>query len=337
MLLLLMAIPLVSAVAIPSISATDVVLVSDNCADQCTALEVADALNATVITTEWGIYNESLIDEILALNPDKVIIIGGPLAVVENYTTALENVGITVERIGGSNRYETNANVTLRFQNQFRYAFGNNTTVCVCHGFDDIALNETMGLIKNGTCLVLLTNGVNLSVEPQKLQLRINKVEIIENPICPFCNYSKLMLKLQKNGLKIEIKQIPKVKVKLMLQNRIRIMERRILMLKRMGVNVTDLEEKLKEVEQLMEQNRYQEAYRIMVQLQEEQMVRVKLHLHPMWSKMKRGKVQENKNASHIYHQNINNLTNELNTSRGGIGGINAPHIYHQRINSTIQ
>lgn len=75
MLLLLMAIPLVSAVAIPSISATDVVLVSDNCADQCTALEVADALNATVITTEWGIYNESLIDEILALNPDKVIII----------------------------------------------------------------------------------------------------------------------------------------------------------------------------------------------------------------------------------------------------------------------
>ncbi|ADC70100.1 putative cell wall binding repeat 2-containing protein [Methanocaldococcus sp. FS406-22] len=324
LLLLLMAIPMVSANF-----ATDVVLVSDNCADQCCALEVANALNATVITTEWGIYNESVVNEILALNPTKVIIIGGPLAVVENYTTALENAGITVERIGGKTRYETNANVTLRFQNQFRYAYGNNTTACVCYGFDDIALNETMELIKNGTCLVLLTNGVNLTVEPQKLQLKINKVEIVENPICPFCNYSKLMLKLQKNGLKIEIKQIPKVKVKLMLQHRIKMMERRIFMLKRMGVNVTDLEEKLKEVEELIKQNRYQDAYRIMVQLQGEQMAMVKLHLHPGGHGMAKGRINAMiANASHVYHQNAN-------TSKIGIGGVNAPHIYHQNINNT--
>ena len=259
-------------IAIPMVSATDVVLVSDNCADQCVALEVADAINATVITTEWGVYNESLVDEILALNPDKVIIIGGNLAVVENYTTALENAGITVERVGGKDRYETNANVTLRFQNQFRYAYGNNTTACVCHGLDDIALNETMQKIRNRTCLVLLTNGINLSVEPQKLQLRINKVEIVENPLCQLCNYSSLAMKLQRKGLNVAIEKIPEDKVKLMLQNKIKVMERKILMLKRMGANVTDLEEKLNEVEELINQNRYQDAYRVMVQLQGEQM-----------------------------------------------------------------
>jgi putative cell wall-binding protein len=259
-------------ITIPMVSATDVVLVSDNCADQCVALEVADAINATVITTEWGVYNESLVDEILALNPDKVIIIGGNLAVVENYTTALENAGITVERVGGKDRYETNANVTLRFQNQFRYAYGNNTTACVCHGLDDIALNETMQKIRNRTCLVLLTNGINLSVEPQKLQLRINKVEIVENPLCQLCNYSSLAMKLQRKGLNVAIEKIPEDKVKLMLQNKIKVMERKILMLKRMGANVTDLEEKLNEVEELINQNRYQDAYRVMVQLQGEQM-----------------------------------------------------------------
>ena len=259
-------------IAIPMVSATDVVLVSDNCADQCVALEVADVINATVITTEWGVYNESLVDEILALNPDKVIIIGGNLAVVENYTTALENAGITVERVGGKDRYETNANVTLRFQNQFRYAYGNNTTACVCHGLDDIALNETMQKIRNRTCLVLLTNGINLSVEPQKLQLRINKVEIVENPLCQLCNYSSLAMKLQRKGLNVAIEKIPEDKVKLMLQNKIKVMERKILMLKRMGANVTDLEEKLNEVEELINQNRYQDAYRVMVQLQGEQM-----------------------------------------------------------------
>ncbi|XRP96223.1 cell wall-binding repeat-containing protein [Methanocaldococcus sp. 16A] len=308
--------------AIPMVSATDVILVSDNCADQCTALEVANALNATVITTEWGIYNESLVNEILALNPNKVIIIGGPLAVAENYTTALENAGITVERIGGQTRYETNANVTLRFQNQFRYAYGNNTTAYVCHGFDDIALNETMERIRNGTCLVLLTNGVNLTVEPERLQLRINKIEVVENPFCPFCNHSALVLKLQRKGLNVEINKIPEDRVKLMLQNRIKIMERRILMLKRMGINVSDLEEKLKEVEELMNQNRYQDAYRIMIQLNGEQMAMVKLHLHPMGHGLGISNTMGG-NAPHVYHQNGN-------TSQIGIGNANAPHIYHQ-------
>ena len=79
-------------------------------------------------------------------------------------------------------------------------------------------------------------------------------------------------MKLQRKGLNVAIEKIPEDKVKLMLQNKIRVMERKILMLKRMGANVTDLEEKLKEVKELINQNRYQDAYRVMVQLQGEQM-----------------------------------------------------------------
>lgn len=246
------------------------------------------------------------------------------MAVVENYTTALESAGISVERIGGETRYETNANVTLRFQHQFRYAYGDNVTACVCHGFDDIALNETMEKIRNGTCLVLLTNGVNLTVEPERLQLRINKVEIVENPFCPFCNHSAIAMKLQRKGLNVEIEKIPEDRVKLMLQNRIKIMEKRIFMFKRMRINVSELEEKLKEVEELIKQNRYQDAYRVMIQLEGEQMAMVRLHLQPMGHGMAKGMG----NAPHVYHQNANN-------SQMGVGGANAPHIYHQNENNT--
>jgi len=91
-------------------------------------------------------------------------------------------------------------------------------------------------------------------------------------------------------------------------------MERRIFMLKRMGANVTELEEKLKEVEELIKQNRYQDAYRVMIQLQGEQMAMVKLHLHPGGHGMAKGI-----KVPHINHQNANN-------SQIGVGEVNVSH-----------
>ncbi|MFU8653169.1 cell wall-binding repeat-containing protein [Methanotorris formicicus] len=316
---------LLSLIALPIVSATEVVLVSDNAADKACAVEVANTLNATIITTEWGIYNENLIDEILALNPEKVIVIGGPVAVAENYTTRLENAGIEVERVWGKTRYETNANVTLRFQHQFRTAYGDNATVCVCHGLDDIALNETMEKIRDGHCLMLLTNGVNLSVEPTRLQLKIHKIEVVENPICQFCNHSGIANMLMQRGFKVEVDKIPEDRVKLMLQNRIKTMEMKIKILKNRGVDTSELESKLNEVEELMNQNRYQDAYRIMVQLQGEQMAMVRLHLHPMGHGMAKGMGNKMEgNVPHINYKNTNASGNE-----------NVPHIYHQNMNNS--
>ncbi|WP_456373041.1 DUF2202 domain-containing protein [Methanocaldococcus sp.] len=305
---------LLALIAIPIVSATDVILVSDNCADQATAFELAKALNATVVTTTWGVYDENVVNKILSLKPDKVIIIGGPLAVVENYTTTLENAGITVERVGGQTRYETNANVTLRFQNQFKNAFGNNVSACVCYGLDDIALNESIEKIKQGNYLVLLYNGTNLSVNPEKLQLRIQNIDIIENPICPFCNYSKITNMLMHRGFKVKVSKISDERVKLMLQNRIRVIEMKIEKLKNLGINTTELENKLKTAIQLMNQNKYQEAYQILVQLQEMQMMQIRMHFHPMGH----GMYNNGRMSVNISHMNY------MNASRGGFKGRNA-------------
>ena len=87
----------------------------------------------------------------------------------------------------------------------------------------------------------------------------------------------------------------------------------------------------MNEVEELINQNRYQDAYRVMVQLQGEQMAKVKLHLHPMGHGVAKGKAlhttHQNVNnsqmgvASHIYHQNVNNTQ---------MGNANAPHLHNR-------
>lgn len=265
-----------------SVGANTVILVSDNSADYATALQLAEALNATVITTEWGIYNESVVSEILNLSPDKVIVVGGPLAVVNNYTTELENNNIEVIRVGGQDRYQTNGLVLEQFKNQIRERFNN--TACVCHGFDEVALNESVSFIKNGS-LVVLTNGINLSVNPT--ELNITKVVVVDNPVCPFCNYTKLAKRLQERfRIQVQVKEINQNRIKIMLQNRLRVLERKMIMLKRRGIDVSDLEQKINEVKQLIEQNKLEEAYKIMVQLEEQSMVKVRLHLHPMPGRM---------------------------------------------------
>ncbi len=306
---------------LPIVSANTVVLVSDNLADYNTALDVANVLNATVITTEWGIYNESLVNTIISLNPDKVIIIGGPLAVVDNYTTALENAGISVERIGGHDRYQTNAMALLQYREQFREKFGNNLSACVCHGFDDIALNESLNLVKEHY-ITVLTNGVNLTVNVSNLGVK--KVDVIVNPICPFCNYTKLMQRLKRGNIVVEQLEIPQNKIKLMLQNRLRILERRLIRLKLMGINDSELENKIKEIEELIKQNKYEEAYKLMIQLTDQQRTMIVLHFHPMGY----GRAMGMNNAPHIYHQNANNSQM--------IRGPKAPHRYQNVTNSQM-
>ncbi|ENN96699.1 cell wall binding repeat 2-containing protein, partial [Methanocaldococcus villosus KIN24-T80] len=77
---------IILSLLIPTVAATNVILVSDNQADYLTALNIASLFNDTkVVVTPWGIYNESVVNEILKMKPEQVIIIGGPIAVPDEY------------------------------------------------------------------------------------------------------------------------------------------------------------------------------------------------------------------------------------------------------------
>lgn len=89
---------------------TTVILVSDNPSDYAVALSLSNTLNAAIVVTEWGTVESEKIQELIAMDPQRVIIIGGPKAVPEEYENALKNAGINVVRIWGQTRIETSLN-----------------------------------------------------------------------------------------------------------------------------------------------------------------------------------------------------------------------------------
>ncbi|BAA30786.1 cell wall-binding repeat-containing protein [Pyrococcus horikoshii] len=138
-----------SIAAIPAVSAQDqgtstiVILSSDNEADMTLAQKIAEILNATLVTTPWGVYNETVLDEIVNLTPDLVIIIGGPIAVPPIYEEALKDFNVTVLRAGGVDRAETCKKAFEIIRERFPRAF-ENVTVVVVYGWDYPALMEAL-------------------------------------------------------------------------------------------------------------------------------------------------------------------------------------------------
>lgn len=111
--------------AIPYVAAeteTGMILVSDTNADCAVAETLADESGATIITTVWGDFEQSVIDSIIETSPEEVIIIGGPMAVVEGYETQLEENGINVTRLGGQTRQQTSLTVFNQYRNRYNWS-----------------------------------------------------------------------------------------------------------------------------------------------------------------------------------------------------------------------
>ncbi len=128
-----------------------VILVSDNEADSAVAQNVADLLGAQLIVSPWGgTYDPAASAEILSIDPDRVIIIGGgPVAVPEEYTEDLEEFGIPYERWYGETRYETNlAVIEGGLRDEFPAVFGEIKTVVLSNGRDVLAMEKYLEAMK---------------------------------------------------------------------------------------------------------------------------------------------------------------------------------------------
>jgi len=123
--LLLCCVPAAAGEAVPTlISAdlTEVILVADNQADCAVAEALSDESGATIVKTAWGEFEQSVLDTIVEAAPDSVTIIGGPMAVVEDYETGLEEAGITFERVWGQTRQQTSLQVFEKFRARYNWS-----------------------------------------------------------------------------------------------------------------------------------------------------------------------------------------------------------------------
>ncbi len=127
------------------VSASDsnlVILVSDNEADYALARGVATLLGAKLVVAPWGNYNATVSAEVLTAGPDKVIIIGGPVAVVNEYTQDLNDFGIPYERLYGADRYGTNLAVVEYLKMEFPGQLSKIQGVVVVNGHDVLAMQH---------------------------------------------------------------------------------------------------------------------------------------------------------------------------------------------------
>ncbi|CAD5244701.1 hypothetical protein [Thermococcus camini] len=151
---------------LPGRSAADpgiVILVTDNEADAALAYSVAALLDARVIVSPWGTYSPEISAEILSEEPGRVIIIGGPVAIPEDYTGDMDDFGIPYERWYGETRYETNLAVIDGLKKEFPEAFKGIETVVIANGRDGLALREYTRTVKIGPSgthgrLIILTD-----------------------------------------------------------------------------------------------------------------------------------------------------------------------------------
>jgi len=157
---------------------TTVILVSDNSADLAISMTLAISIDATIVVSPWGIFDETIAAKVVGQLPDRVIIIGGSIAVPESYVEIFKSLGINVERIGGADRFETNQLVIeWMLQNNIEIRC---EKVALIHGLDFVALEEMFSSIMNGECLVLLVkeeNMINITRLIEKIALP--EVEVI--------------------------------------------------------------------------------------------------------------------------------------------------------------
>ena len=114
-----------------------VVLSSDNEADLAAAEAYVTKTGAVLKITKWGGFNDTLLNEIKLLNPNKVIIVGGPFAIPGTVEDELNIIGITnVVRVWGETRVETAIEISKLPE------FTNVTRVIVVDGRDVAGIQE---------------------------------------------------------------------------------------------------------------------------------------------------------------------------------------------------
>ncbi|MDK2868928.1 MAG: hypothetical protein PWP39_163 [Pyrococcus sp.] len=151
-----------------------VILVSDNEADLTLAEKVAEILNAELVVTPWGLYSESVVDDILEKDPSFVMIIGGPKAVVPEYEKFLENLGIPKTRIWGETRVETSRAVVQYLLKDYPSIF-KRANIVIIHGWDLPAIVKAKQM-KYSIPIFVSQNVTDIPTIPS------NKTIIIESP-----------------------------------------------------------------------------------------------------------------------------------------------------------
>jgi len=245
-----------------------VILVSNNPADHALAVLISNTTGWPVVVTGWGIYDTSVLTKLLSLAPQKILVIGGPLAVSQAYVKALKDLGINVTRWWGWNRYGTDLSV---LKNASELGILNLKNVIVVLGNDTPAILQAEKMAVQFRIPLIYVNKSPKDIEPL-LQKAENVTVFASNDTRPLVE--RLLWKLRK-GIKMKkfINITPQV-VAIMIDDaheRISAIQHimnatNISELKKERINqeLSNLEDSIRKAESLYNSGRYLKAYRLL-------------------------------------------------------------------------
>jgi len=179
-----------------------VILTSDNEADSAVAETIKNVIEIDIATTPWGVFSETVVDEINALEPSTVFILGGPMAVPPEYENALSDY--TVIRISGKDRYATAAAALNHFKENFR-----GRGIIIAYGYDSKGILRALEKAKR-------LGGIILFVTPDDIPLEVrnaiddSEAEEVEIEESPDMDGDEIAKKLNKTKVKIKHEKIDK-------------------------------------------------------------------------------------------------------------------------------
>jgi len=248
-------------------SVKTIILVSNNPADAALASLIGNLTGWQVITTPWGVYNSSVLTELLSLAPAKVVIIGGPLAVPSAYETALGEFGINVTRWWGWTRYGTDVSV---LRNASKLGILNLKSAIVVLGNDTSAILKAENMSIRLKVPLIYVNESPRTVEPL-LQEAKNITVLVSSPMRPLM---EKILSEMRGRLKImSLNVTPKVVAVMIeeahakistIQEIVRKVNLSELDRERIVHELNSLENSIKEAETLYNADEYVQAYRLL-------------------------------------------------------------------------
>lgn len=146
-------------------------------ADALAGVPLAKALNAPILLTDGKVLTDKTKSEIKRLGAKKALILGGTGVVANSVKTSLRKLGLTVERLSGTNRFETATKIAARLE-QVTGEKPTNAFFVYSNGFADALSVSTVAALKNAPIFYIAANGQLDKYTSQYLAKSDSKLEV---------------------------------------------------------------------------------------------------------------------------------------------------------------
>lgn len=145
--------------------------------DALSAAALAGSTQAPVLLVRTGTVPAAAATALRRLDPDKIVVVGGKVAVQEQVLTQLRAYAPVVERVSGDDRYATSARISSSFDAEVPTAF-----VATGQNFPDALSGGALAVDRGGPVLLVYSSSIPDSIAVELERLRPARIVVFGGP-----------------------------------------------------------------------------------------------------------------------------------------------------------